>query len=235
MQPHQAASFLHQNPQPTARSCCPPASDRLPPHPCTIASRPIKCALTTSAVRGLKLAIGALSDTCTSFCHTGHAPIHFYRLGVYPRFPGLGAVVPACIHIFPAFEYREETAQFSPVRNCVREQGRNAHAFRAQLHHNGSEHTALLPLASSQRISGWSPSKEGSISRSVYSRPLIIAFLFIHSIPPQQYLLSSILCFPAVSVLIDQPFRDHAFQNAISCRLAHIKQLIHIPAHDRTI
>ena len=36
MQPHQAASFLHQNPQPTARSCYPPASDRLLPHPCII-------------------------------------------------------------------------------------------------------------------------------------------------------------------------------------------------------
>ena len=35
MQSHQASSFLHQNPQPTVRSCCPPASDRLPPHLCT--------------------------------------------------------------------------------------------------------------------------------------------------------------------------------------------------------
>lgn len=35
MPSHQASSFLHQNPQPTARSCCPPALDRSPPHLCT--------------------------------------------------------------------------------------------------------------------------------------------------------------------------------------------------------
>ena len=49
-------------------------------------------------------------------------------------------------------------------------------SFSEQLHHNGSEHTALLPLPSSQRISGWPPSSDVSISRSVYSCPLISAF-----------------------------------------------------------
>ena len=53
--------------------------------------------------------------------------------------------------------------------------------------------------------------------------------------PPHQQLLPSILCFPAVSVLINQALGDHAFQNSVGCGLAYLQQPIHITAHDMTM
>ena len=58
MQSHQASSFLHQNPQPTARFCCPPALDRSPPHLCTKNHGQSNAAMTTSAVSGRNSRLG---------------------------------------------------------------------------------------------------------------------------------------------------------------------------------
>lgn len=59
--------------------------------------------------------------------------------------------------------------------------GADCTSVRVQLHHNDSEHVAFLPFSSSQRSSACPPSRDGTISRSVYSRPLMFAFRFIHS------------------------------------------------------